>query len=175
MYTKKQMGCTVSTAVSNLFPNKCFLKKTLTVYDLLFVGPTHTLSTKNHELFRMIYHSPTTLTWYLFGTALYLSSVTHKVPFIICGGMRNPNATPSWFPKTPKEVAVEISLAGNQIEAIFGGSSKIKHCAHAETVWPINTNHHISSPNPKHFTKALRSIVYQKLRLVELPVEDAGP
>ena len=56
-----------------------------------------------------------------------MSLVYATIPWIISGGIRNPSATPSWFPKTPSDVAVEISFDGNQIDAIFGGSSRMKH------------------------------------------------
>ena len=50
-------------------------------------------------------------------------------------GTKNPSAIPSWFPKTPRLVAVEISEAGNQSPAIFGGSVSTKHSAKALKNW----------------------------------------
>jgi len=45
---------------------------------------------------------------------------------------------------------VEISFAGNQIAAIFGGISRIRHWAHAATVCPIKESQNISGWIEKH-------------------------
>ena len=65
---------------------------------------------------------------------------------------------PTWFPKTPMDVAELIWWGGNQVAANWAGIPRMKIWLTATTLWPRNVSHHWSGWVANTFNQLPRQV-----------------